>query len=178
MKTRKFNKTHHFGKFLAFVLFLVLLCYLMPSCKSKQTIIGTTTQSHTNTATTTILRDTTIEVRFVAEPPIFVYVPIRDTTPNDTAFAENSTSKAMAFLLDGKLHLSLSAKDTTIPVHIPNAIRETTTHTTTDTKETTVVEPKTKKHFTGTLIERILILVGVVLLIILGIGITHKRGVK
>jgi hypothetical protein len=161
--------------FWAFLLGIILLCVLLNGCKSKQIVVGTTSQSHTNTTTVTTLKDTIVEVRFIAELPVFAIVPIRDTQASDTAFAENSTAKAMAFLQNGKLHLTLSAKDTTIPVHIPNAIRETTTNQTTDTKETTVVQQKDKKHFTGTLIERVLILLGLLLLIVLGILITNKR---
>jgi hypothetical protein len=173
------NRMRKHFDFVVFLICIILVCILSNGCKSKQLIVGTNTQSHTNTTTTTILKDTIIEVRFVAEPPIYIYVPAGDTTPSDTAILENRAAKAMAFLLDGKLHLSLSAKDTTIPVHIPNAIRETTTNQTTTEKETTVVQQQeNRKYFGSTLIERILILIGLIFLIVLGISITHKRGLK
>jgi hypothetical protein len=164
--------------FIVFSLCFLLLCLLGSGCKSKQTIVGTTSQCHTNTTTTTIFKDTIIDVHFSAKPPVLASIPIQDIFTSDSVFAETSTAKAFAFITNGKLHLSIEEKDTIIPVRIPNAIRETTTNQTTDSKETIVVEPQSKKHFTGTLIERILLLLGLILLIILGIRITHKRGVK
>jgi uncharacterized membrane protein YhaH (DUF805 family) len=169
------NKRLKRFNFLMFVICIFLIFLLATSCKSKQSIIGTTSQTHTNTTTTTIFKDTVIDVCFVASPPIFAFTPIWDTTGSDTVFAENSTAKAMAFIENGKLNLSLSAKDTVIPIHISNAIRETTTNQTTDSKETIVVQQENKKHFGSTLIERVLILLGLLLLIVLGISITSKR---
>jgi hypothetical protein len=178
MKTKKNFNIYKCLNFVAFAIGIILLCYLMSSCKSTQSIIGTDTQSHTKTTTSTILKDTIVDVHFVAEPPIFVYIPVADTMPSDTAFAENSTSKAVAFISDGKLQLTLIAKDTVIPALIKNAIRETTTEQTTTTKETIVVQQNSKRRFGDTLIERILLLFGVLLLLVLGILITTKRIVK
>ncbi|MCL2028773.1 MAG: hypothetical protein FWG79_09865, partial [Bacteroidales bacterium] len=155
------NKQLKYLNWVMFVICFLLICLLTGGCKSKQSIIGTSSQSHTNTTVTTLFKDTVIDVHFPIQLPVFTAIPVQDTFTSDTAFAENSTAKAMAFLVGGELHLTLSAKDTTIPIHIPNAIRETTTNQTTTTNETTVVE-QNKKRFGDTLVERILILLGVV----------------
>ncbi|MCL2682229.1 MAG: hypothetical protein FWE63_01930 [Bacteroidales bacterium] len=175
MKATINNNFRKIFDFVVFAICIILICVLSTGCKSKQIVLGTTSQSHTNTTTTTVLKDTVIDVRFVATPPVFVHVPIRDTVASDTVFAENSTAKALAFIQNGKLNLELFAKDTVIPIRLPNAIRETTTNQTTNSEKTTVVQEKSKKHFFGTLIERVLILLGLILLIILGISITTKR---
>jgi len=167
---RRFN-------FVMIVICIVLICLLSNSCKSKQSIVGTTSQTHTNTTVTTTFKDTVINVHFVAMPPVFVSIPLRDTTPSDTAFVETPTAKAMAFVKNGNLHLSVQEKDTTIAMRIPNAIRETAINQTTQSKETTVIQEKAKSRFGDTLIERILILLGLLLLVYLGISITRKRTV-
>lgn len=167
----------HFN-FVMFTCCIFLLLLLTQSCQSKQRTVGTSSENHTNTTVTTLLKDTVIYVHFPVQLPVTVFIPLQDTVSSDTVFAENTTAKAFSFVQNGKLNLVLQAKDTVIPVHVPNAIRETTTTHSTQSKQTTTVEQKSKRRFGSTLVERVLILVGFVCLILLGFFITPKRCVR